>query len=228
MPHADSAPFGTGCVDAHSLLGCRGEQGETVSGDLDRLRGVARHVCGRARSLPAGCSTWTPCVSPLPASMWPTLWTAEPRKVDRARQHLERVPTQAVDRLPSSDPQPAQPQVATSAIAPAPVDATPVDTVTTASVQDTGGRARARIGCPWRRARARCSPRRRISSPSRIWNGAPSATAPIVRRTTATHPTMAGSSACVSPYSGGPAQEEVASTLGAAPVVRALSGSRRL
>ena len=158
---------------------------------------------------------------PAPSVDVADLWTAEPRKVDRARQHLERVPTQAADRLPSSDPQSAQPHVAAPAIAPAPVDAAPVDTVTTASVQETGGEGARedRLAFAGSEDEVQPTPSDQLSISHMEWCAVRYRSYRPEDNSYMSY--NGGQQPCVSPYSGGPSQEEVASTLGAAPVVRA-------
>jgi hypothetical protein len=71
-----------------------------------------------------------PMGQPGPSVEVADLWTAEPRKIDRAAQHLERIPAQA----PAGADQPAEPQIAAAAAAPA-ADFGSVDATKTASVQ---------------------------------------------------------------------------------------------
>jgi hypothetical protein len=162
---------------------------------------------------------------PAPSVDVADLWTAEPRKVDRARQHLERVPVQVVDRLPSSDPQPAQLQVAAAvagpATTPAPADAAPVDTVTTASVQETGGEGAREDRLPFAESedQMRPAPSEQLSIAHMEWCAARYRSYRPGDNSYTSY--NGGQQPCVSPYSRDPAQEEAASTLGAAPVVRA-------
>ena len=156
---------------------------------------------------------------PAPSADVADLWTAEPRKVDRARQHLERVPAQAVDRPPSSDPEPSQPQIAAPAMAPAPVDAEPVDTVTTASVQDTGGEGAREDRLPSAENEVQPTPSDQLSIAHMEWCAARYRSYRPEDNSYTSY--NGGQQPCVSPYSRDPAREEAASTLGAAPVVRA-------
>jgi hypothetical protein len=166
---------------------------------------------------------------PAPSVDVADLWTAEPRKVDRARQHLERVPTQAVDRPqssdrpPSSDPQPAQPKVAApaAAITPTPVDAELIDTVTTASVQVTGGEGARedRLPSAESEGEVRSGPSDQLSISHMEWCSIRYRSYRPEDNSYTSY--NGGQQPCVSPYSRDPAREEAASTLGAAPVVRA-------
>lgn len=161
---------------------------------------------------------------PAPGVDVADLWTAEPRKVDRARQHLERVPALVVDRSASSGTKPADEtrvaaSAATPAIAPAPVDAAPVDTVTTASVQETAGEGAREDRLPFAESGEQPTPSDQLSISHMEWCAIRYRSYRPEDNSYTSYD--GGQQPCVSPYTRDPARQEAASTLGAAPVVRA-------